>query len=82
MDFIRHITYIEKAWYKIKVETGDRVQGLLFRRPHVSLWACHNAGLQVEETGLYLDCWEHECIFKDGHTVIMGSVYTHVRHVH
>jgi len=27
-------------------------------------------------TLLYLDCWEHECIFKDWHGIIMESVYT------
>lgn len=24
----------------------------------------HIADLQVEETGLCLDCWQHECIWK------------------
>lgn len=30
MDVIRHVTYIEKAWYKRKAETTDGVQVLLF----------------------------------------------------
>lgn len=53
MDLIKHVTFIEKGWHKIKAQAGGGVQVLLFQRPQALFWLCHVGGLQMEEIVLH-----------------------------